>query len=858
MGGFWSRVARSLPPRRRRPPCPSASERFACLRTIGAANDAFLAALARWQETAERASALRLGAVAEAYEALSAPAGTMVRALIGMNAGRYAGLANRYESLDRELATEALRARPVRFGPLVVWPDDAEAGEPGVVGSKTARLARLAAAGGYEISPFFAVTTHGYQQFMEASGIQDVVDEARGAADLSDAASLSRFSERVSAAVLEAPLPAPLGAALGDAMRALAERIGGDVRVAVRSSAVVEDAASSFAGQFESVLDVPPAGVAAAYRRVVASKFRVEALRYALACGFVDENVTMPVLVMAMVVPKASGIAYSRNPASASVATITAVPGLAQAIADGRGIPDIYQVADTTPPRVEEVVPGSRPPPPRGANAEGPAEAPEAGPGEAGLALGEEETLRVARLAWSLERHFGEPQDVEWALDGAGRLYVVQCRPLRVSASTRSVALGGIPAGTRVLLRGGARASGGVAAGPVLRLADAASPGDVPDGCILVVPTTSPRLAAVMGSVAGIVAGAGSETGHMATVAREFGVPCLVGTGPSAGTLREGQIVTLDADAKMVFEGVVTERVRAAPQRTAPGRRDPIRENLLRLLERVAPLTLTDPQSPSFDVEHCATLHDVARFVHQRAMAETFAVEGLDRSERRACRRLNWPRPMEILVLDLGGAVAPGVRRTVSLDELDSLPFAALLEGMMDSRLRWAGPVGFDLRGFVSVVVRSAADDQRYGEPSYAQCSPDYVHFASRLAYHFATVEAICGSSVNENYARFLFHGGAAVAERREWRAGFLAEVLRSNGFDVRQAGDRVDALLAKQPQEELEDALVMLGRLMVASRHLDMVIESPAVATALARAFLAGDYGFENVRREVQERWPS
>lgn len=858
MRGYWSRVARSLPPRRCRPRCPSASERFAGLRTIGAANDAFLAALARWQETAERESALRLGAVAEAYEALSAPAGTMVRALIGMNAERYAGLANRYESLDRELATEALRARPVTFGPLVVWPDDPEACQPGVVGSKTARLAQLAAVGEYEISPFFAVTTHGYRQFMEATGIQDVVDEARAAADLSDAANLSRFSERASAAVLEAPLPAPLGAALEGAMRALAQRAGGEVRVAVRSSAVVEDATSSFAGQFESVLDVPAAGVAEAYRQVVASKFRVEALRYALACGFVDENVTMPVLVMAMVVPRVSGVAYSRNPGSPSHATITAVPGLAQSIADGRGIPDIYQVADAAPPCVEEVVPGSRPPAPRGAAEGEPREAPEARRGEAGLALDEEEALRVARLAWSLERRFGEPQDVEWALDGTGRLHVVQIRPLRGSAPAPAVDCDRIPAGYRVLVRGGARASGGVAAGPVTRLADATSPGDVPDGCILVVPTTSPRLAAVMGSVAGIVASAGSETGHMATVAREFGVPCLVGAGPSAVALREGQIVTLDADAKMVFEGVVAERVRAAPKDAAPRRRDPIRENIRRLLERVAPLTLTDPESPSFDAEHCVTLHDVARFVHQRSLTEMFAVEGLTRAERRACRRLSWTRPMEILVLDLGGAVASGSRRAVSLDEVASVPFAALLEGMTDSRLRWAGPVGFDLRGFVSVVVRSAADDQRYGEPSYALCSSDYVHFASRLAYHFATVEAICGSSVNESYARFLFHGGAAVAERREWRASFLAEVLRHNGFDVRQTGDRVDAVLVKQPREELEDALVMLGRLMVASRHLDMVIESPAVATALARAFLAGDYGFENVRREARERWPS
>lgn len=276
------------------------------------------------------------------------------------------------------------------------------------------------------------------------------------------------------------------------------------------------------------------------------------------------------------------------------------------------------------------------------------------------------------------------------------------------------------------------------------------------------------------------------------------------------------------------------------------------RERLLRLLERVTPLNLTDPDSPTFDPAHCRTLHDISRFVHQRAMGEMFAIEGLSASERRACRRLAWDRPMEVRLLDLGGAVAPETEREVALENVTSLPLRALLQGMLDSRLRWAGPVGFDLKGFVSVVVRSAADDQRYGEPSYALCSADYLHFASRLAYHFALVDALCGHSVNENYVRFRFHGGAAVAERREWRGQFLAAVLRNNRFLVTHVGDRVDAMLPKRPVEELKESLVTLGRLMVASRHLDMVIESPAAAAVLAEAFLAGDYGFERVRTEA------
>lgn len=205
---------------------------------------------------------------------------------------------------------------------------------------------------------------------------------------------------------------------------------------------------------------------------------------------------------------------------------------------------------------------------------------------------------------------------------------------------------------------------------------------------------------------------------------------------------------------------------------------------------------------------------------------------------------------MEVMVLDLGRGVAEGALQVIDPQAITSVPFLALIEGMTDPRVRWAGPVGFDLKGFMSVVVRSAADDQRYGEPSYAICSEDYVHFSSRLAYHFATTDAMCSASENRNYARFVFFGGAAVAARREWRAHFLATVLKYNGFEVTRVQDRVEALLGKRSAGEIEESLVLVGRLMAATRHLDMVMDSQATAEAYAAAFLAGDFGFEFVRR--------
>lgn len=401
------------------------------------------------------------------------------------------------------------------------------------------------------------------------------------------------------------------------------------------------------------------------------------------------------------------------------------------------------------------------------------------------------------------------------------------------------------------MLRGALSASPGAACGNVYHRLDATSSDDIPEGVVLVVPYTPPRLAGLIRRVAAVLSVGASPTGHLATVARECGVPCLVGVEHAFEVLSPGTLVTVDGWEGTVYEGEVRELLPGLG--TEPSRRmeaDPLKEMAERLLARVSPLTLTDPDSPEFLADKCQTLHDIARFVHQRSMAEMFAIDGLSRHERSRAKRLVWRVPMEVLVLDLGGGLAKTDSRTVSQEQILSVPLLALVEGITDPRLRWSGPVGFDLKGFMSVVLRSSADDQRYGEAAFALCARDFVHFSSRLAYHFATAEATCGESLNENYARFLFFGGAAGAERREWRAHFLATVLRHNRFRVTQVGDRVEAIFPKHRSAVIEEALVMLGRLMVSARQLDMFMDSRTAADAFAESFLTGDYGFQFVQR--------
>ncbi len=840
----------SLSPRRKQIRRISVREKFAHFRAIGAANDAFLGQLAGLQERLNSPDFFGSEMIAVEAESLSAHVRSMVDSLIAMSGGRYEDLLEYFETLHRSISRQAPNKNPIEQGPMIIWPDDPIALQPEIVGPKAARLAEVSLKTELKVPPFFSISVHAYRSFMKATGIQDIVNRLLGSLDADDASLIKNFSETIGRAFDEASFPPELEAELSAAYRKLHDAHPETTGVAVRSSAVVEDAESSFAGQFESILNVPESGMTRAYKEVLASKYRYDALKYALNRGHFDDDIAMPVLVMTMLKPLASGVAYSRCAHRPNSSMVTAIPGLAHAADSGKVIPDTYFVSLEDPKHIETLA-GKWNYSLRCADDGGLIEREEGSENSNAPALQNDAAGRVAHAACELERYFDFAQDVEWALDEKGGLAIVQTRPLYLAQSpaamhpeTPSVE------GYRILIRG-MRAAGGAASGKVFHLWDMESVGSVPEGVILCVPITSPRLAEAMGSVRGIIAAAGSPTGHMATLAREFEIPCIVGVENVFSALPQGTLVTVDAYAGIVYEGEIGSELLLSKAHTPSNKRQSNTKMDIadRLLDKVAPLTLTEPDSPDFLPRNCRTLHDFTRFIHQKSMQEMFNFEKFSPQEKRAAHQLIWRIPMEMLLLDLGGGIENGADRKIPIEKIKSTALRALLEGMTDPRLRWAGPIGFDLKGFMSVVVRSAMDDQSYGEPIYCICAQDYVHLSSRLAYHFATVDAICSQSVNENYARFLFFGGAAVAERREWRAHLLATVLHGNDFAVKQEGDRIEAILPKRKSEQIEDALVMLGRLMVASRHLDMVVESRAAAEELAQAFLAGDYAFERIR---------
>ena len=361
--------------------------------------------------------------------------------------------------------------------------------------------------------------------------------------------------------------------------------------MAVRSSALQEDSFFSFAGQFESVLNVPREEVEARYKEVIASQFTPRALYYCHTSGYSYQELAMGVVVMEMVEARTAGVLYTDEPRGGAGTIINAVCGLGSLAVGGVVEPDIYRVED------EKIVARHV-----GEKTRMHVAAPEGGvmdvatPEDQGSCLKEQQVLALRDLGNRVKGHFGLPQDIEWALDTQGRFYLLQARPLRVSRKLKADYLPPQIKGAELLLENGIIASRGAAAGPVYVLQDEA-PDDIPQGAVLVVSRALPEYGVVVGRVAAMVSEGGSATSHLATVLREARIPALFGAKGAASRLHPGGVVTVDAYYGNIYAGRLEELLKA-PR----GGDDAVRQTrackvLASVLKHITPLNLLDPRA---------------------------------------------------------------------------------------------------------------------------------------------------------------------------------------------------------------------------------------------------------------------
>jgi len=406
------------------------------------------------------------------------------------------------------------------------------------VGPKAATLARLAAAG-LPVPDGVCLTAAAYRRQLAAAGLEA---EAACVGTATDERTARRHALAVRLGLARAPLDPALAEALVAGWRALVGPTGG--LVAVRSSALLEDTPrTSFAGQFETFLGVgDEAELVTTVRACWAALWATRALRYMRAHGVVPGATAMAVLVQRLVQARAAGGALSRTAGDEVV--ITGTWGLGAALAQGEVVPDRFVLSRTG--ALLAVEPGRKDRAVRCALGAGPR--PEAlGPADATApCLDAGQATALARLVLAAEATLGRPVEVEWALDEGG-LQILQARPLRVEPPPapdtlwqRHPALRGQPAGV------------GWGSGParlVLREHDLehVEPGDV-----LVTRVAGPALTAVLGRVAGVVAELGGSTSHLAALARERGLPAVLGVPDATRRIPPGALVAVDGVAGLV------------------------------------------------------------------------------------------------------------------------------------------------------------------------------------------------------------------------------------------------------------------------------------------------------------------
>ncbi|MFP4005260.1 MAG: phosphoenolpyruvate synthase [Candidatus Hadarchaeia archaeon] len=451
----------------------------------------------------------------------------------------------------------------------VVWFEELSSDDVEVAGGKGASLGEMIGAG-LPVPPGFAVTAQAYGKFVEEEGIIEEINELLAKVDVDDSDELHETGEKIRNMIMEAKMPEDIKDDIVEAYKELSERSGGEVSVAVRSSATAEDMPdASFAGQQETYLHISGDEDLLHYvQKCWASLFTDRAIFYREKNDYAHDDVLISVPVQKMVNSEKAGVMFTSHPSTGdkSQLVIEANWGLGETVVSGSVTPDTYvvdketgEILQTTIGSKEEMIVRD---PDKGKTMDKstPQEKREA------QVIDEEEAKILAELGRKLEDHYGRPQDSEWAVED-GEIYLVQSRPITVlygDEEEEEKAEEEEP--SEVIIRG-LGASPGRASGKVKVIPSADDIRKVKDGDILVAEMTAPDWVPAMRRAAAIVTDEGGTTCHAAIVSRELGTPSVVGTGNATEVLKNEMEVTVDGSSGSVYKGL--EKVEEEEEKAA-------------------------------------------------------------------------------------------------------------------------------------------------------------------------------------------------------------------------------------------------------------------------------------------------
>ena len=764
----------------------------------------------------------------------------VVDAMIALGGEAYEGLRTVLDEVNTRIETILTGSRTVQPDMLTLPLSAVDLERSGSVGPKNAQIGEMHNRLGLPVPDGFVVTAWAYHLFLEFNDLGQRIAERLDRIDPHHYGELIAVAREIREMVVSSPVPREVDDAIRAAYFELSQRSRA-TRFALRSSAIGEGGLISFAGQYRTLLGVRGSELVDRYREVLAGKFSAKAIYYLLSHSLSEADLPMSVGCLQMIDAAASGVVYSRDPVRPNddVAIVTAVLGLGQPLVDGSATPDTFVVSRrdgktvrssiAEKPRrlvldeasgtvLEEVPPGLRHAP----------------------AVSPDVLADLVEYAARLEAHGGGPQDVEWALDRSGHLFLLQTRPLKMRTAANAGEVEPDTAALKVLARGGTTVCPGAGAGTVVHVMNRDDIHAACEGCVLVAERPLPDLVAAMDQAAALITECGGVASHMATLAREYGLPTISGLR-GATQLPEGIDVTVDATTTTVYAGcqpnLVAARRRPPDEAAAEGEANRV---LRELLGAVAPLNLLHPSDPGFTAASCKTLHDITRFAHQQAMEEMFRRAGDAEAGHDTRLRLRTTTPLLINLLYLEGEPdRAAARGWVDESDIHCAPMEAFWQGVLEEG--WPSPPPVNFKGLMSVVSSHMRRASRTGfsEDSYAILGREYLNISLRMGYHFSNVEAMCTAEPNKNAIRIQYkHGGASI-ERRIRRIRLITEILAAAGFESFSKGDFLDSRIAYLSADAVLERLRQLGRLAIMTKQLDMALSTDGVTAWYLTDFL-------------------
>jgi pyruvate,water dikinase len=814
--------------------------RYHAFKLLLNANNKALEIMTEMEEALQGSTPFGMGLVRARTTAISTNVFQIIKHLNELAPHKYEALFERFREIQARIGPFLKANEVMKEGPLVVPLEDCGRAMADQVGAKAANLGEIGRELHLPIPTGFVVTATGYRLFLDRNDLRSEIVRRIQSAGAESMEELYTLSASIQQLIIRASIPSELEEEIRKHYGLLEQKEGKGVRMAMRSSALGEDTRGlSFAGQYRSELNVSSESIFEAYREIVASKYSLQAMAYRLNHGIREEDVAMCVACMAMVDAMAGGVMYSGNPGDISDHSIliSSVWGLPKAVVDGATPSDLFIISRDEPMKVLRKDIAMKKQKFACYPREGICRMDTTGSEAIAPSLSDSQAMELARISLRLEAYYGIPQDMEWAVKEDGSIIILQCRPLQHTKTGKKEEKtdrrdkGPVPA----TLKGGVSASPGVAAGPVFLARKNADVFQFPDGAVLVAARALPLWAPLLNRAAAVVTEQGGITGHLATVAREFGVPALFGLKDAMTVLKNGDMVTIDADNLRVCEGKVDGLMESREARPNILKGSPVYEALKGASDHIIPLHLLDPGAPEFNPGQCSTLHDITRFCHEKSVIEMFRFGRDHRFPERSSKQLYCDVPMQFWVINLDDGFKDEVTdQGVRLENISSVPMLSLWRGM--TAVPWEGPPPVDSKGFMSVLFEATANPAldpatgtSYGMRNYFMISKNFCSLQSRFGFHFSTVEALVGERAMENYISFQFKGGAANLERRIFRAHFVSEILDQYDFHTEMREDAVFARLEGYEQPFMEERLRVLGYLIIHTRQLDMIMANGA-----------------------------